>query len=73
MQTSAVAHSTPRGFLKVTQPLFCSAQHLTLQTTQHQFSVSQHVACLFLNLANETPDVAVDVVCVHAVLSLELR
>ena len=65
MDDFAVSHNTSRSFLVITQPFFGRPKDLALQAAQDLATASRRVARLFLNLADESPESTVDLVCVH--------
>lgn len=72
MQASNIADRTASGLLVVTQSLLGGTENLALQPAQRLPSVTQQVTRLLLHLTDKGFDRTVDLVCVHAGLSLEL-
>lgn len=72
MYAATVAHRAASGGLEIAQPFLSRAQYLALQAAQHLPAVSQNMARLLLNLSGDLSKGPVDLVCVHAGLSLEV-
>lgn len=70
MQSATLPKGTPGRFLRVAQALFSRTKDLALQAAKGLPLASRDMAKLLLSLTDQGSESAVDLICVHAALSL---